>query len=240
MKSATHDCMHALRRAWPDSENEAEKRKFELIIDHKFPHGVSFIRCSGDKKPTELATGLLERFAQGQEKSLALTRVLPCDFLVEPTLEAFRALAEKEIKPVFADKTKVLTWALQFKTRGVKKLTKDAILKVIDQWSDGHPVSIDKPDVCINVEVNPLFMGVGLLAKWEKYHKYNVQSIMNPDAAKKEAEAHRVRGTAKAGKEGETKKETEAKKEAETKAPAAEKAAATEPAAKADAQAAGA
>lgn len=61
-----------------------------------------------------MVSKLLQNVLDKKEKSAELGRLLPVDFLCAPTLDAFTALAESHIKPIFGTEEKV-TWALQFR-----------------------------------------------------------------------------------------------------------------------------
>ncbi|CAD7932989.1 unnamed protein product [Amoebophrya sp. A120] len=217
LKPAIHDCLNILKRAFPDTatagaDDKAGKR-FELCNDHKLPFGIGFVKCN--QSPTAPLTAsaccsqMFEKFQNKQENSHHIFRLLPCDFLCKPDIEEFKKLAEKHIKPLFPKTEKAedkkLTWALNFKTRAVKKINKDLILQVIDQWTDGYKVSLDNPEVCIQIEVNPVFIGLALIDnhQWGKFIKYNVQSVLNPAQAAKEAEKHRSREKANQAKKAE-------------------------------------
>jgi hypothetical protein len=92
--------------------------------------------------------------------------------------------------------------------RNSKTFSKEDALKVVDQWSDGHKVSIDNPDFCVYVELGPLFCGVSLLKNWNKFKKYNVQSLLHPEQAAK----HHSRSTDHKKEEGKKEEKKEEKK----------------------------
>lgn len=185
---------------------EAEKKemavqahKFEVIQDAKIPDAVVFIKFNKNDEfkmnPTEMADLMCQRVVDKKDLSKNVMKLSPLDFLCKPHLNEFKQLAEKHIKPVFATKEgeKKPLWALQFKSRNMKTFDKMKVLEVIDQWSGGAKVSLDNPDICITVELNPLFCGVGLLKNWNKYDKYNLNALINPEQSKKEREAMKAR-----------------------------------------------
>lgn len=181
-------------------QQKEDTRKFHEIRDQKLPQGVGFMKIQEiEGKPSDLMLNILEKVVTGNEKTENIGRMLPMDHLCKPHLESFKILAEEHIKPKFVQGK---SWCLYFKSRNMKSISKDDVLKVVDQWSDGCPVSIDNPDMCIVVEVNPLFAGVGLLKEWKKYSKYNVDALQNPIKAKE----HNERSTGLV-KEEETKEE---------------------------------
>lgn len=88
-------------------------------------------------------------------------------------------------------------------------MTKDQVVSVIDKFpEDGvHKVDLDNPDVCINVEVSPLFCGVAFLKNWAHHKKYNVTAVMNPEAHQKDVDMQK--------KQNQDKKKEEKKKAAD-------------------------
>eukprot|EP00392_Amoebophrya_sp_AT5.2_P017016 g17331.t1 len=224
LKPAIQDCLFVLRRAYPQSDaaKDTGVKQFEVLQNKKLPGGVGFVKCritdpadvERPLPPTAVCEAVLQRFVDKKERSNHLGRLLPCDFVVSPpTLEAFQKVADEHIRPVFAAMDPAAaTWALQFKTRSVKKITKEGLLDVIDKFSEGLKVSIDNPDVCILVDVNPVFMGVSLVKNgaWGKFAKYNLQNIQYPE--KYEAEKQKQKAV-REEKEGGKKVEEEKKEE---------------------------
>merc|ERR1719487_166200 len=89
-------------------ELRKEGNKFEVISDSKIPDGVCFVKFNKtDKfqtKPSDLADTLLNRVVEKKDMSKNVMKLSPLDYLCKPHLEQFKALAEKEIKPLFATK----------------------------------------------------------------------------------------------------------------------------------------
>lgn len=205
-------------------ELEVQAHKFEVIQDAKVPDAVVFIKFNKNDEfkmsPTELADLMCQRVLDKKDSSKNVMKLSPLDFLCKPHLDQFKQLAEKHIKPIFATKEgeNKPVWALQFKSRNMKTFDKTKVLEVIDQYSGGAKVSLDNPDICITVELNPLFCGVGLLKNWQKFDKYNLNALINPEQSKKEREAMKVRqqkveAEKKAAEEKKAEKKKEEKKE---------------------------
>mmetsp|Transcript_36262 Transcript_36262/g.99956 ORF Transcript_36262/g.99956 Transcript_36262/m.99956 type:complete len:402 (+) Transcript_36262:196-1401(+) len=166
------------------------------------PKGTGFVRFAGDVAdcaPSELVELLLDRQkaefkAHGvAPSSRQLCRVLPVDFSCKPFLDDFRRLAAAVLPKHVGPEAEPTVWALEFKARNTSSLKKDAVLGVIDEIvpKGRHRVNLSDPAKLILVEVNPLFCGLSVVARWAEFSKYNINALTTPPEQRKNGAAKR-------------------------------------------------
>lgn len=105
------------------------------VLQHKdVPMGCAFIKVKREvlnASASEVVSALLEKYLDKTEKSKEIGRLIPCDTIMAPAIEAFQDTLEKIIKPgmiaeikklqsedTSADVFSKFTWCLQHKSRG--------------------------------------------------------------------------------------------------------------------------
>jgi len=180
-----------------ETELKALKEKPTVleVCTQEVAKGTGFVKFVGEakhSKPSSVVVSLLEKqradylTAKQAVTSRHLCRVIPIDHTCKPFPEDFKKLAESVLVPVVGPEAEPTVWALEFRARNTSTLKKESVLSIIDNIvpKGRHKVSLNDPVKCILVEVNPLFCGVSIVAKWAALKKYNLQALTSPEEKK--------------------------------------------------------
>jgi len=177
---------------------ETSKAPRFVGCDKDIARGTGFIKFTveGDV-PSKLVPKILDtQKAKFQASRVApssklLCRVLPIDHTCKPFIEDFKKLAETVLTPHLGAEADPTVWGLEFKSRNMTTLKKEAVLAAIDEIATKtpgrHKVNLTNPEKCILVEVNPMFCGLTVVERWAELKKYNLTAITTSDEADKKA-----------------------------------------------------
>ncbi|WFD20637.1 hypothetical protein MCAP1_002886 [Malassezia caprae] len=141
---------------------------------------LCFLACPAPVDATRLVVRLLQETEdRGETRSRFVQRLTPVRALCHADTESIRAAAPRALRAAFP-KDRACTYRIEPRIRAHTSLTRDSLIPLMAACvpaDEGHRVDLARPDVIVVVEVLRNVCGIGALHDYERWAKYNVQTL---------------------------------------------------------------
>ncbi|WFD24309.1 hypothetical protein MEQU1_003008 [Malassezia equina] len=141
---------------------------------------LCFLACPAPVDATRLVLRLLQHTeTTGEAYSRFVQRVTPVCVLCHADTDSIQHAAPRALRAAFP-RNRACTYRIEPRIRAHTSLTRDTLIPLIAACvpsDEGHRVDLAHPDVIIVVEVLRNVCGIGALHDFERWGKWNVQTL---------------------------------------------------------------
>lgn len=141
---------------------------------------LCFIQCLPPVDSYTLLKQVLQTMEEtGASRSRYVQRLVPVRVLCRTDTDSIRTAAKAALAPAFSDQPR--TYRVEPRIRSHTSLSRDVLIPLVASCvptNAAHRVDLAHPDVIIVVEVLRNVCGIGTLDEYERFGKWNVQTLV--------------------------------------------------------------